>query len=221
MAGQVPVQSSRGGMRDAQDFFVYVEGPRDRDVLRAWARRASPRLAKRLAPVCVILGGRQPARAMEDLSRRREQHPSASGLCVLDGDDFGSNEDPREVSGLEWFVWRRRHIESYLLVPDAIERALRNREVQVGPVFREAEVPLADERLLASFDAKAFLGARGPLALAGGAVPPGRIARAMRPDELHPDVQALLGRISQGLGVIEPLVAVRSATPARWPAGLS
>lgn len=221
MAGQAPVQSPRGGMRDAPDFFVYVEGPRDRDVLRAWARRSSARLAKLLAPACVILGGRQPARAIEDLQRRQEQRPAARGLCLLDGDDFDPDDTPQEVRGLEWFVWGRRHIESYLLVPEAIERALRGRDVRVGPLFQEAEVPLTDERLLASYDAKAFLGARGPLALAGGAVPPGRIARAMRPEELHPDVQALLRRISTGLGVIEPLVAVRCATPARGPAELS
>lgn len=221
MAGQAPAFPSRGRVRGSLDFVVYVEGPRDRDVLRAWARRFSPRVAKQLAPACMILGGRQPARAVEDLRRRRDRSESARGLCVLDGDDFDAGDALDGESGLDLFVWARRHIESYLLVPEAIERALRSREGLVGPLFREAEVPLGDERKLASFDAKAFLGAHGPLARAGGHVPPGRIARAMRPGELDAEVQTLLGRISAGLGVVEPRVSVRSPTPARGPAGLS
>ena len=220
MAGQAPAQPPRGAARGTPDFVVYVEGPRDRDVLRAWARRLSPRLAKRLAPACMILGGRRPARAVQDLRRRREQTAAARGLCVLDGDDF-EERDALDEAGLELFVWSRRHIESYLLVPEAIERALRRRDTRVAPLFRDAAVPLGDERKLASFDAKSFLGARGPLAQAGGGVPPGRIARAMRPEELHPEVRALLDRISAGLGVIQPHVAVRAATSARGPAGVS
>jgi hypothetical protein len=221
MAGKAPALPSRPRLRGSSDFVVYVEGPRDRDVLRAWARRFSPHLAKLLAPACMILGGRQPARAVEDLRRRRERCESARGLCVLDGDDFEERDSLGDEVGLDLFVWARRHIESYLLVPDAIERALRTREGRVGPLFREAEVPLGDESKLASFDAKAFLGVHGPLASVGGRVPPGRIARAMRPEELHPEVQTLLGRIAEGLGVVEPLVSVRPPTSARGPAGLS
>jgi hypothetical protein len=221
MAGQIPVRLPRGPARSGSDFVVYVEGPRDRDVLRAWARRLSPRLAKLLAPACVILGGRQPARALADLRRRREQRASARGLCVLDRDDVAVHDAFEEEVGLDLFVWGRRHIESYLLVPDAIERALRSREGRVGPLFREAEVPLGDEQKLASFDAKAFLSAHGPLSQVEGRVPPGRIARAMRPEELHPDVRSLLARISEGLGVIEPIVALRSATTTRGPGELS
>jgi hypothetical protein len=221
MAGRAPAHPRRGAVGGPADFVVYVEGPRDRDVLRAWARRFSPRLAKELAPACMILGGRRPARAVEDVRRRREQSGTARGLCVLDGDDFDSGDLEGDEDGLDLFIWGRRHIESYLLVPEAIERVLRTPQARVGPVFREAAVPLGDERKLASFDAKAFLGARGPLAQLGRTVPPGRIARAMRPDELHGEVRSLLGRISEGFGLVEPLVSVRTATPARGPAGLS
>jgi hypothetical protein len=201
---------------------VYVEGPRDRDVLRAWARRLSPGLAKRLAPACMILGGRQPARAIEDLRRRRAIRSDARGLCVLDGDDFASATALDQETGLELFVWKRRHIESYLLVPDAIGRALGVRDGRIRQLFRDVVPPVEDERAFASFDAKAFLTTHGPLAqLVGRNFPPGRIARTMWLEELHPEVQALLARISEGLGVIEPRVAMRTVTPARGPAGLS
>ena len=50
----------------------------------------------------------------------------ARALCVLDRDD-GAGWEPSGAgeSGLEFFTWSRRHIESYLLVPGAIRRALR------------------------------------------------------------------------------------------------
>ena len=46
-------------------FTLYVEGPRDRSILRAWAYRMMPGHARRLFGASVILGGRQPERALE------------------------------------------------------------------------------------------------------------------------------------------------------------
>jgi hypothetical protein len=192
----------------AERFLVYVEGPRDRDVLRAWAHRLSPALARALEPACVILGGRQPARAAEHLARERAAGRAARGLCLLDGDLPGPRP-PDACDGLELVTWRRRHIESYLLVPAAIERAARLRDPRLRRLLLEELPDPADERALAGFDAKAFLGRKGPLArFLGRPLRPGEIARAMRPEELAPEVRALLARVSAGLGMVGPEVRV-------------
>src|SRR5215831_10019361 len=101
-------------------FILYVEGPRDRSILRAWAQRLLPELAPDLLEGAVILGGRRPARAVEHF---RARAPGSRGLCVLDRDEDTASDLPPE-DGLEFFTWGRRHIESYLLVASAIRRAL-------------------------------------------------------------------------------------------------
>lgn len=192
-------------------FVVYVEGPRDRDVLRCWARRQSPRLARALAPAFVILGGRRPARAVEDLRRRREQHPDTAGLCVLDG-DIGAGEPRESEHGLELFTWERRHIESYLLVASAIQRALRVSDQRFDRVLREHLPDPEDEDALRVMDAKRLLGPKGPFArFLGRPVSVGQIARVMRSEELGREVVALLERLEAGLGVTE-VASVPSVT---------
>lgn len=201
----------------AGGFSIYVEGPRDRSVLAAWARRLSPPLARAFEPACVILGGRQPARAAGLLARLRETREGATGLCVLDG-DLPAAPPPPAYAGLEYFTWSRRHIESYLLVPAAIERTARAGDLRLRRLL-ESELPQpGDEQALLSFDAKRFLGEKGPLArFLGRTLSPGGIARAMRAEEIPGEVRTLVARIAAGLGVFEPEVAVhrRPATAPR------
>jgi hypothetical protein len=132
---------------------------------------------------------------------------------VLDRDGEETPEPPTEP-GLEFFTWGRRHIESYLLVPDAIRRGLRIRDHDghFDRLMRAHLPPLDDERALRDLDAKQLLGRKGPLArFQSRPVAPGRIARVMRREELHPDVRALFARIQSGLGLVEhePEVTVR------------
>ena len=109
----------------AENFFLYVEGARDADILRAWARRLSPRLARSLRQRLVILGGRRPARAVEHIRAEKGAGRQGSGLVVLDRDHHGEALDPAPPgSPLEIFTWGRRHIESYVLVPSAIHRLM-------------------------------------------------------------------------------------------------
>jgi hypothetical protein len=194
-------------------FVVFVEGPRDRDVLVAWARRLHLGLARALPDACVILGGRQPARAALHLARLRDGAGAASGLCVLDAD--GQEPDPIAQEGLEIFTWRRRHIESYLLVPAAIERAARIRDSRLRRILHEALPAPGDERAFAVFDAKRFLGPKGPVARLLDRVPPaGAIARAMWEEEIHPEVRSLCDRIVAGLTLrTSPVPPVTNHTP--------
>jgi hypothetical protein len=184
-------------------FVLYVEGPRDRDLLRTWAQRVSPALARGIATSAVILGGRQPARAVAHFRELRERGEAARGLCVLDRD--GEDREPRvaePVPGLAFFTWRRRHIESYLLVPDAIRRSARApADVRAARSLRAVLPELDDEAVLEDVDAKRLLARHGPLEAILGPLSPGRIARSMRVEELHADVRELFERVREGLGL--------------------
>lgn len=202
----------------AAPFIVYVEGPRDRGVLSAWAGRLSPRLPRAFEAACVILGGRQPARAADDLERRRAQGGSVRGLCILDS-DLPALPVPEAGADLEVFTWRRRHIESYLLVPAAIERAARAGDTRLRRLLDDELPHPSDEGALRSFDAKRFLGPKGPLArFLGRTLAPGWIARSMRADEIDDEARGLCARIAAGLGVLEREVKVAlRPTPASAP----
>ena len=198
------------GRSAAGGFALYVEGARDRDILRAWARRLSPSLGRAVSGSAVILGGRQPARAVAHLRELRAGGEPWRGLCVLDRDAVPAREPGPSEPGLDVFTWSRRHIESYLLVPAAIRRGLRiSSDEPRGRSLLKLLPDPTDEEALGEFDAKGLLGRNGPLAQAVGRITPGRIARLMRPDEFHADVQALLSRMLAGFGLGGPAVAIR------------
>jgi hypothetical protein len=179
-------------------FAVYVEGPRDREILRAWAWRLSAAFSEVLIDAAVILGGRQPARAAQHFRELRATAAHARGICILDRDDTPVETPGPHEPGLEYYTWRRRHIESYLLVPRAILRGagLAPRDARLQRIVEHHLPEPADEDALRDLNAKALLAGSGPLARAlGRPLPPGRIARAMERDELHGDVLDLLGRV--------------------------
>lgn len=182
----------------AESLTLYVEGPRDRSILRAWAGRLIPRRASQVLGGAVILGGRQPIRALEHFERHLAAVPGARALCVLDRDDGHSSLPDPNGFDLEFFTWGRRHIESYLVVPSAIRRALgipeHDRRIERA-IERQLPDP-ADESAWRELDAKRLLAPQGALTRAvGRALPLSRIARVTRAEELHPDVHALFARV--------------------------
>jgi len=221
-----PTDADRGGRRQEDRFVLYVEGPRDREILSGWARHVAPVFGRTLERSTVILGGRQPARAVDDFRRRGGAPAGLSGLVVLDRDDHP--EDPREESpaarllepGLELFIWSLRHIESYLLVPAAIRRvaphAPDDRTLLAWIERHEAEDSRfgTTPRRRVGPHAKRMLGAGGALGESLGCeLRAGEIAKAMRRDELHDDVHDLFARIAALRGVaIRPSDSV-SADP--------
>jgi hypothetical protein len=173
----------------------------------AWCRRLLPGFAGPLSRSTVILGGRQPARAVEHFRGLGGARSGARGLCVLDRDDGRAPAlDESPEPGLEFFTWGRRHIESYLLVPGAISRVLRL-SASDGRVERALRAHLPsddDERAYRDFDAKRILAPRGPLSRALGVqIPLARVARATHASELHSDVHAFFGRLRRELGVAD------------------
>ena len=193
---------------------LYVEGPRDRDILEGWARAVSVPLAQAVREAAVILGGRQLGRAAAHFEEEAEARPGLRGLCVLDRDDGSAVGAAAE--GLDVFMWSRRHIESYLLVPAAIQRALRlpQHDGRLSRLLRQHLPEAADEGTLRDLDAKRLLSESGPIARGlGRPLALGRIARAMRAEELHEDVSGLLGRLREKF--LAPEVLVTLATGRR------
>jgi hypothetical protein len=157
-----------------------------------------PRRARALFQGAVILGGRRPERALSHFAERFAHVPGARGLCVLDRD--GGDETVPDANGydLRFFTWSRRHIESYLLVPQAIRRALRLPEGdrRVERLLLDLLPEAGDEPAWRSLDAKRLLAQRGPIPRAlGQTLPLARIARSTREGELHPDVHELFGQV--------------------------
>ena len=189
----------RGRGRTTGKFILYVEGPRDREILRAWAYRLQPKLARRIIDASVILGGRQPRRALEHFRSRGGTASGARAMCLLDRDDGGADPPSSEgEGGLEFFTWSRRHIESYLLVPNALRRALclAESDATLDRVLRRHLPSVDDERAIRDVDAKRLLGPKGALPRElGREVPLSGVARATREHELHSDVHALFGRL--------------------------
>jgi len=251
-AGSPPEASSR--------FVLYVEGPRDRDILESWARRIEPSVARCIERNTVILGGRQPARAVRDFRKRGGEEAGWTGLVVLDRDDHPEQgviaaSEPNAsailvnpegddthrsqaaalnraaalnqaaapnvaseegLGGLELFVWGRRHIESYLLVPAAIRRVLKIAadDPRVDQALSDAAGAASDQN---SLHAKRILGPGGSLSEAVGApLRAGEIARAMRREDFHDDVLALFGRIGTLSGATPkgPEVIIRTPVPS-------
>lgn len=183
-------------------FFLYVEGPSDRDIIRIWARSVSHHIARALDQCVVILGGRQPARAVDHMQSLGGAAAGMRGVCVLDRDNnHASRRDPEEP-GLELFIWPRRHIESYLLVPAAICRCagVAPGDSRVARIVQQHLPDAEDAGALERFDAKRLLASRGPLAAAlGTPLSPARIARSMRAQELHADARSLIERVRAGV----------------------
>ena len=200
-AQAVGASDKRGG------FVLYLEGPGDRGILDAWCKRLLPSIARRLSRASVILGGRRPARAVEHFRALGGAEAGARGLCVLDRDnDLGPPPPENAEPGLEFFTWGRRHIESYLLVPDAICRGLRlpDADRRVQRVLREHLPPEGDEEAYRALDAKRILGPGGALSLALGVpIPAARVARATRVSELHSDVHDFFERLRREFGVVD------------------
>ena len=190
--------------------ILFVEGAGDRAVIEGWARSVSPRFERAVRSATVILGGRQPARARRHLAAARREHPGLQGLCILDRDAV-AGDDPQDSDGLQIRTWQRRHIESYLLDPEAIRKALRRRDHDGRLVRLLTDLfPAPDDaQALRALHAKTLLGPNGPVAAAvGRAVPLGRVARAMRPDDHPAEVRQLLVRLAALVGHVPPTPVV-------------
>ncbi len=193
-----------GGSGSGRSFILYMEGPADRGILRGWSYRLLPSDATSIFDTSVILGGRRPARALEHFRSLGGAESGARALCILDRDD-GREDFEAQEPGLEFFTWSRRHIESYLLVPEAIRRAIgrRDEDGRLGRLMRRHLPRQDDEEACRDVDAKRLLGPGGVLPRAlGRPIALAHVARATRECELHEDVLGIFERLREAAGAL-------------------
>jgi len=204
--------------------ILYCEGESDFKILQAWAS-VLDHPAKRFfdEPFFHSNEGRNPREAREHLFALRAILTGAQGLLLLDGDNRGLPEHEISGDGLTIHRWTRYEIENYLLVPDALRRFIANE----GDLFSAAQAEEAINFLRQQLPPQTFLrplednvtvttvrASKDVLPQAFSAA--GRmlekedyflVAEKMLPEEIHPEVRAVLDSI-------EALLPSRVQSPA-------
>jgi len=206
--------------------ILYVEGHTDLEILRAWANVLNhpvSDLLKRVfwrPTVWELRHGADGIKAQDHYDALRLVRDDLPGLVLIDGDahpDIQSTEITGH--GLQRLRWKRYEIESYLLHPEALKRFV---EEQVGIEAAEPHIedlkrhfeenyppaflkdPFADTPYLKNTKARTDL---LPPALDAAGIPGFpytrfyEIARAMKPEEIHPEVIEKLDRIMEAFGL--------------------
>jgi predicted ATPase len=197
---------------------LYCEGESDFKILKAWAA-----VAKHAAlnffenPFFHSNEGRNPREARNHLFALRAIHPDVRGFLLLDGDNRNLPDHDLEGAGLTIRKWTRYEIENYLLVPNAIRRFLaRDPEdlfsagmAEDAIVYLRSQLPpqtfenpLADNATVVAVRAskdllpQMFEAAGHPLEKEDYFL----LASAMMPEEIHPEVIAVLDAIAALVG---------------------
>jgi hypothetical protein len=97
---------------------LYVEDYTDLDILREWAMVLSHAALDFLRSPFVIYIGNVPAKARDHFNGIRSAREDLRGVLLIDQTDL----QLQIGSALSELMWRRREIENYLLVPNAILR---------------------------------------------------------------------------------------------------
>lgn len=130
----------------ARKVFVYVEGETDEELLRGWASalaadpqfKSLPEAMDRVAFVPLRGGSADEMLEFADKHFRgcKLLSENAQRVLVLDRND--GKWMRRAECDPNLFVWRKRHVESYLLVPVAWERAARTAAENQFPIASAA-----------------------------------------------------------------------------------
>lgn len=203
---------------------LYVEGQSDVGLLKTLARKFKPDLYDKLNEILIKpLGGRKPELAKKHFWGLTAYSDGVSGICLLDRNNKSYNDAIEEAkrytgNGLDFYIWRRRHIESYLLVPPAIKRVAGLEERLVDEFLIEQLLPADfnyvndNPPVLLDFPTKSVVfglynrqpapDEAVPLAerLAGWCeLTPELIASELTEDELHNDVKVFLDLLQESI----------------------
>ncbi|MCI0495391.1 AAA family ATPase [candidate division KSB1 bacterium] len=130
-------------------WALYLEGSTDLAILKAFADILSYEAAIQiLQRPFVHYVGNQPSEVRKHFHGLREAVPHLKGIAIFDRLDTSLPSD----LGAEGYTWRRREIENYFCIPEALEAYARYgaETVVAGPLFGEAE---ARERIQAMGEA--------------------------------------------------------------------
>ena len=137
--------------------------------------------------------------------------PEIKGLCILDRDADDGVSIRGMPEGMSVRTWNRYEIENYLLIPELLKRFVRQDQ---EPLFCQTDERRIDDEFAANFPARVdYLGDLAALRdlkasdfIVGLMSQTSRplakrdlymLAALSRPDEIHPDVVAMLGAIAE------------------------
>jgi len=190
--------------------MLIVENLSDGRILRAWAKTLNIQWPTNLVEWAWTGGNGERKQLFLQL---KQEIPELKAISIRDRDDQEINqvdvETLRDKSfsathpDLSLRIWRRRHIENYLLLPSAIARASGH---PLGDVeaFMTTHAIVVPANFIARDVAAVMLDARGKEITQKGAncvkavfrVSPLEIASAMTAEEIPEDVKAILSQIS-------------------------
>lgn len=189
--------------------LLIVENLSDARMLRAWSKQLGIPWPKNLVDWPWTGGSGERKQLFLQLQK---EIPELRAISIRDRDDQELNQvDPdtlndkafnSNIPNLSLRVWRRRHIENYVLLPDAIARA-SEKPLEEIEALMAAHALVVPNNFAAADVAAAMLDARGKEITQKGAnsvkvlcgVMPIEIASAMTPDEIPEDIKQLIGQI--------------------------
>lgn len=204
-------------LADKARGFLYLEGESDFRLLRAWAGVLAHPVAKwfsarQAGPAWQDMRGRNPREARAHFFALRAVRADILGFILLDSDNRTTPVRDLRADGLHIAVWPRYEAESYLLVPQALERyvfttgASSAIQAAAGIDYLRDQLPpaafadpLADIEFLRSVPASKSL-LPGFMNAAGVSLRKAdyfRIAEGMLPAEVHPDVVSMLDSLCE------------------------
>lgn len=196
-------------LRRARRLLI-VENLSDARLLKAWAKQLGTDWPKNLVEWPWTGGSGERKQLFLQLQK---EIPELKALSIRDRDDQELNQiDPESLcdksfnasnENLSLRVWRRRHIENYVLLPAAIARA-SGRSVQCVEELMGEHALMVPDNFTARDVALAMIDARGKEITQKGpksvksvcAVTPLQIASAMEADEIPEDIKELLRQIA-------------------------
>lgn len=129
-------------LAEQKGWVLYLEGPSDLDMLRAYARKLDHEVCLHLQTPYVVYIGNQPTKARDHFYGLKEAVKNLRGVAIF---DRLSGEKLDRDGTLCEMMWNRREIENYLPLPEVLERYFeKERAVLYLPVIREIfenEVP--------------------------------------------------------------------------------
>jgi|GEM_PF-4983843 len=201
---------------------LFVEGENDRKILTAFAKKLDHPIYRFLNDgLLKSIGGAKSQERVKDFAwAAKAAFQGAKFVLLLDRNASGQPPvEYNEHRALTTLRWGRAEIENYLLAPKAIKTAVKNKSAG-APLFANHYLSRIDDwfsRLPEDRKMRESLLSDSPaskklLPDLFSSLPPEarlkkseyyRIAEAMEPDEIHPDIKEMLDRIYKELRLEE------------------
>jgi len=214
---------------DHVQAVLYVEDEPDHKILREWAARLDHTALDFLKfPYLVPLQGKGNVdEAKRHFQSLRLAKPEIKGLCILDRDASDGASIRGMPEGMSTRTWNRYEIENYLLIPDLLKRFVRHDQ---PPLLSQPDERRIEDEFAASFparvdyfgdlaalrDLKASDFIVGLLSQTSHPLPKRdlyMLAALSRPEEIHPDVVAMLDAIAEILPPRVPSIEANVTPP--------